>query len=180
MTDKKDVKARTGRVSKAVSDALAKVEKSGNVVTQVCNVVKAAYKGDAVPNSELSAIADDVAVKRAWTTASADARKSEVRKIVRAYVELPEAIKRYKAQCKDDRFTWHTAVRLARCVGQTSTIPQACNMMLGKAKASAAAKATPAAVVKQCLARINNVQTRAAKMIAFRKELNTLYAKHFG
>ncbi len=124
-----------GKVAAAIAKVYGIVAQNGNVITQCVSSAMSVYKGADIPKKDLSAIADKVAMLRKWTPASAGPRKSEVRKILRVYPRLPEAIAAYAK--KHDSFTWHTAVKLARCLGREPALNKALALMDSAPKAAA-------------------------------------------
>ena len=116
-----------GKVAAAIAKVYGIVAQNGNVITQCVTSAMSVYKGADIPKRDLSAIADKVAMLRKWTPASSGPRKSEVRKILRVYPRLPEAITAYAR--KHDSFTWHTAVKLARCLGREPALNKALALM---------------------------------------------------
>jgi len=175
MADKEKPQPRkgAGKVAAAIAKVFDTVENNGSVITQCVTSAKSVYRGAEIPTVDLAYIADNVARIRSWTPTSINARKSEVRKILRAYRELPEAIEKFRK--KSPTFTWHQAVKLARLLGQHSTINKAVAAMV---QVSEAARPNAMTQVLNCLTRIANVETRSQKVIAFRKDLNKLIAKH--
>ena len=160
------------KVASAVSKVLGDVAKQGNIITQCVSAVKAVYKGAEVPKADLSFIANKVAQSRNWSEASAGPRKSEVRKIVRAYMSIPEAVKLYTD--KHDTFTWHTCMKLVTQLNKDQTVKQAVAAMV----ATNAAKPVALKVFAAAITRITNLETRSSKIIAFRKDLVKLLDKH--
>ena len=161
------------KVASAVSKVLGDVAKQGNIITQCVSAVKSVYRGAEVPKADLSFIANKVAQQRNWSEASAGPRKSEVRKIVRAYMSIPEAVKLYTA--KHDNFTWHTCMRLVTQLNKDQTVKQAVAAMVAT---NAANKPTALKVFAAAITRITNLETRSPKIIAFRKDLSKLLDKH--
>lgn len=160
------------KVANTVAKVFGAVAKQGNIITQCVTAVKSVYKGEPVPKADLSFIADNVARIRGWSAASANARKSEVRRIVEAYVTLPEAMEMYAK--KSDTFTWHQAVKLARLLN-SNTPRQAVAAMLA---APSAQKQTAIQVFDSAINRIVNLETRSQKIIGFRRDLAKLLDKH--
>lgn len=173
----KEPKAIVHRGANKVAAAVAKVydsvENSGNVVTQCVTAAMRVYRGNAIPKLDLAYIADNVARIRAWTATSLKQRKSEVRIVLRAYDRLPEAITKYTA--KSESFTWHDAIKLARCLGREPAVNVAVALALSK---NAAKIVTPVMRVGAAISRIMNTETRIAKILAFQLGLESLAEKH--
>lgn len=170
--EKQEARKGASKVAATIAKVLNTVDNQGNMVTQVVASVKAVYKGEPVPKVDLSFIADRVAIARAWSEASAKARKSEVRRIVEAYDTLPEAIQLYKK--KADTFTWHQAVKLARLLN-SNTPKQAVAAMVSVVAGN---RPKPMAVFNAAITRIVNLQTTSKNVIAFRRDLTKLLSKH--
>ena len=143
-----------GKVAAAIAKVYGIVAQNGNVITQCVTSAHAVYKGADIPKKDLSAIADKVAQLRKWTPASSGPRKSEVRKILRVYPRLPEAITAYAR--KHDSFTWHTAVKLARCLGREPALNKALALMDAMPKAD---PATPLELCGKATRRLINLDT---------------------
>lgn len=174
MADTIEVNKGAGKVAAGISKVLDTVSKQGNILHTCVTLVQSVYKGVDVPKADEKFIAEAVARQRKWSAASAGPRKSEVRKIVRNYLAIPEAMKLLAK--KRDTFTWHDAMKLVtRLNNPNFTTKQAVAAML-----SAPVKEKPTALkqVTTCLTRIGNIETRSAKIIAFRKDLSALAAKH--
>lgn len=167
------------KVASGISKVLGDVAKQGNIITQCVSAVNSVYRGAEVPKADLSFIANKVAQQRNWSEASAGPRKSEVRKIIRAYREIPEAVKLYTS--KHSTFTWHTCMRLVTQLnkktasGKPVTVRAAVHGMVLKSKDQ------PTDAMKSfklLISRIENLQTRSPKIIGFRRDLVKLLDKH--
>ena len=173
---KATVKATVGisKVANAIAKAYATQAESGNVITQVCKVAAQVFKGKDANSTDLKEIAKGVARQRGWTPASAGPRMSEVRKIVRNYKRIPEAVTNYMR--KHETFSWHTAMRLITCLNREPALNQALKLM----DVSNAAKqlAKPAKVIALAVSRIMNVDTRAPKIVNFQTALEALAEKY--
>jgi len=158
MSKAKKVKASVHRGAGKVASAIAKVYESidsgGNILTQVCKSAAQVYKGAVIPKPDLKFIAQNVARLREWTPASGQTRMSEVRKILRVYDRLPEAIAAYTS--KHDTFTWHTAVKLARCLNREPSLKHALALMEVKQKA---AQVSPLQACGKACHRLINLET---------------------
>ncbi len=174
--ESKQVKATTGiaKVAAAISKAYETQATSGNVITQVCKICASVFKGKAPNSTDLKTIATTVTRLRGWSKASAGPRASEVRKIVRHYMRIPEAVTKYCAA--NDTFSWHDAMRLLTALNREPALNKALALM-NKSNA-AKAEAKPAKVMGLAISRIMNVDTRAAKLTAFQDALETLATKH--
>ena len=108
-----------------------------------------------------------------WTPKSAGPRKSEVRKMVRNYRTIPEALQVFAK--RNGGVSWHEAMKLLTQLNKGLTIRQAVTACF----ATAVAANVPAPkVLAALLTRISNIETRSAKIIAFRQDLSKLCAKH--
>jgi hypothetical protein len=162
-----------GKVAAAIAKVYGVVAQNGNVITQCVSSAQSVYRGAAIPKADLSVIADTVARLRKWTPTSAGPRKSEVRKILRVYTRLPEAIQAY---CKKhDSFTWHTAVKLARCLNREPSLRQALALMDRKAESKAI---TPLKACGNAVSKIMNLDTRTSKIVGFQNALEALAETH--
>jgi len=161
------------RVANAISTVLGKVAKQGNVITQCVTSLQNTYGGKPVPKADVNAIANTVARLRGWSAASMAPRKSEVRKIVRQYPRINEAVKKYTDT--HDNFTWHTAMRLITCLHREPALNQALKLM----DASNAAKTVkPIKAVGQAVSRIMNIDTTGKQIVGFQNALEALCEKH--
>ena len=100
-----------GKVSAAIAGVYGSLAKSGNIVTQVCKTCATVFRGKPATKAELKHVAENVARLQGWSDKSAGPRKSEVRKIVRNYLAMPEAVELVRR--KTSTFSWHDAMRLA-------------------------------------------------------------------
>lgn len=171
--DKQEVKKGASKVASGIAKVFDTVSKQGNILTQCVTAVKGTYRGAEVPVADERFIADNVARIRNWSKASEGPRKSEVRKIVRNYALIPEAMQLY--QKKHDTFTWHTAMRLVTKLNGGNTPKQAVAAMVATTSANAP---TALKVFAAAITRIVNLETRSSKIIAFRKDLSKLLDKH--
>lgn len=174
---KTDTKEKVNKGASKVASTIAKVfdtvSKQGNIITQCVTSVKAVYRGAEVPAMDERYIADAVARTRGWSPASAAARKSEVRKIVRNYLTIPEAVQLYAK--KHAGLTWHQAMGLLTQLNKGLTPRKAVLAMSVKAEAAVVPAPKQIAAL---LTRISNVETRSQRIIKFRKDLSLLSAKH--
>ncbi len=172
-TEKVTVNRGADKVANAVAAVYDTIDNAGNVVTQCVTAARQVYKGDKIPKIDLSYIADNVARIRGWSPASLKQRKSEVRVILRAYDRLPDAINSYCR--KADGFTWHDAVKLARCLGREPSQLQAVKLALAK---NQPARQTPIKQIGSAVSRIMNTESRIARIVAFQTGLEALATQH--
>lgn len=175
MSKETKVEVRKGatKVASGIAKVFDTVSKQGNILTQCVTSVRSVYRGAEVPVVDERFIADNVARIRNWSKASEGPRKSEVRKIVRNYALIPEAMQLY--QKKHDTFTWHTAMKLVTKLNGGNTPRQAVAAMVAT---SDSAPPNALKVFASCITRIVNLETRSQKIIAFRKDLSKLLDKH--
>lgn len=168
------VSAGATRVANTIAKVFGAVAKQGNVITQCVTSLVGVYGGKPVPKQDINAIATAVARLRGWSDASLEPRKSEVRKIIRQYPRIAEAVKKYTAT--HDTFTWHTAMRLLTCLQREPALNQALALM--DASNTAKGKTTAAKACGMAVSRIMNIDTSAAKIVAFQNDLESLADKH--
>jgi len=173
MAKQTEVKKGASKVAATIAKVFDDVSKQGNIVTQCVSSVRSVYRGVEVPRIDEQFIADNVARIRGWSDKSAGPRKSEVRKIVRNYLKVDEAIAAYRK--KSDTFTWHECMRLLTQLNKDQSIKQAVTACL---VTSAPAKIAAPKQLASLLARISNLETRSTKIIAFRQDLSKLIDKH--
>lgn len=164
-----------GIVANAVAKAIGVVDNSGSLVDSIIASAKRIYKGKDIPDVDLSFIANEVARQRKWSAKSRDVRMSEVRKLVRNYQVLPEAIKKFRA--KSSTCTFHQVVKLARALQSPAnkTVASAVKACLTVKQADAP---TPTVQLNTALTRIASIPLRAPKQVAFRKALFALMRRH--
>lgn len=177
MTTPKQDKPTVNKGALKIANTIAKVydtvSKQGNIVTQCVSIVATMYRGNDVPAIDERFIADNVARIQRWTPKSAGPRKSEVRKMVRNYRTIPEALQVFAK--RNGGVSWHEAMKLLTQLNKGLTIRQAVTACF----ATAVAANVPAPkVLAALLTRISNIETRSAKIIAFRQDLSKLCAKH--
>ncbi len=120
--DAKTINARSA-VAAALSSALTEVSKTGNLMLTVANKAIQQYKGEEIPKDDIESIANTVNDKQGWTGKVGESRMSEVRVILRAYAKLPKYL---EALAKSmDTFSWHDALKLARCVNGDKSVAEA-------------------------------------------------------
>ncbi len=172
----KKTEAKVNKGAAKVANVIAKVYeivgKSGNVVTQCVTSAQSVYKGATIPQQDLVFIANNVSRIRKWTSASATVRKSEVRKILKQYTRLPEAIDAYCA--KHDTFTWHSAVKLARCLDREPAMRPALALM----EARVAEADSPLKALGKAVSKAMNVDTKTVRIVAFQEGLEQLCEQH--
>ena len=172
-----ETKATINKGASKIANTIAKVydavKKQGSIVTQCVTSVATVYKGELVPKADEQFIADNVARIQKWSGKSEGPRKSEVRKIVRNYLTLPEALKLFIK--RNNGATWHDAMKLATQLNKGFTPRQAVTALMTTAEAK---KPNALDVFHSAITRITNIETRSTKVIAFRKDLTVLLAKH--
>ena len=172
-TDAPTVRKGATKVANTIAKVFDAVASGGNIVTQCVSSLRSVYRNAEVPAHEIKFIADNVARIRKWSDSSAGPRKSEVRKIVRNYLKLDEAITMYNK--KSDTFTWHDAMKLLTQLNKDQSPRQAVTACLVTAEP---ARVSAPKRLSNLLASISNLETRSAKIIAFRKDLYKLIDKH--
>jgi len=125
--------ARSAIVSTYVN-ALTSAENTGSLLTQVCEITTRYTKGAEMSDEDMKAIAVSIGKERGWKGLTAQARESEVRVILRASSELPEAIAGYTAKAR--KCDWHTGMKLARCINRGESVKQAITQTYAKAQTS--------------------------------------------
>lgn len=108
--------------AKQFSDALKGLSQM-NIVTQCVKACRAHFLGDTPPKEDVADFANKVAEYRGWSEKSANARKSEVRKVVRNYTRMESACKAVAS--KADTFTWHNAIKVARILNKNPKLSDA-------------------------------------------------------
>lgn len=162
------------KVANAIAKAYATQAGSGNVITQVCKIAASVFKSKDANSTDLKEIATSVARQRGWSPASSGPRMSEVRKIVRNYKRMPEAVTAYLN--KHESFSWHDAMRLLTCLNREPSNAIALRLM-DKSNATKQA-ARPAKVIGLAVSRIMNVDSRTAKIVGFQEALESLCESH--
>ena len=174
MTDTVKVAKGASKVASAISKVLDTVSKQGNIITQCVTSVRQVYKGKAVPEADERFIANSVARLRKWSAKSAGPRKSEVRKMVRHYTRLPEAMQ--KVGAADGNFTWHDAMRLLTCLNAEPALTKAVARFNTK---PTAASVTPLKGVGSACKRLINLDSVAgSKARLFQDAVQTLADTH--
>lgn len=115
--------ARSAIVSSFV-DALSTNESTGSLVTQVCDVARKYLKGDPMTDDDRADICADIASARGWKPKVLKQRKSEVNTVLKAYSDLPEAIKLLSTK-NNGRAQWHDSMKLARRINAGDSIAKA-------------------------------------------------------
>jgi len=172
-TDKSSEKCTAGiaAVGVAIAKAYGKQAISGELLDTVITVCDRIFNGNPANSIDQKRVAEDVARIQGWTKASEGPRKSEVRKIVRNYNRFGEAADAYRA--KHDSFTWHTAMKLLTCLNKEKTLSKALALMVGKETAAP----KPMKVMGNAISKIMNLESKAAKVVAFQDALETLCRK---
>ena len=165
--------AGIGKVSNAIADAFGKQAKSGNIVTQVCKTCATVFNGRAATDAELKHIAESVTRIQGWSEKSAGPRKSEVRKIVRNYRTLPEAVALLAK--KSDTFSWHDAMRLlTQLNNDNNNVKQAVAAMVSN---NATRKPSAIRQLEAALKRAMSIESEASKVVAAQEGIMALCAK---
>jgi hypothetical protein len=164
------------KVASAIAKVFETVSKQGNIITQCVSSVTSVYKGKPVPSTDIAFIANNVARLRGWSKGSEGPRKSEVRKIVRNYTRIPEAMQ--KVGAADGNFTWHDAMRLLTALNAEPALGKAVLRFNAKGPVTKATSATPTKVLGQAVSKIMNLDTRAVKITKFQEALETLCDSH--
>jgi hypothetical protein len=105
-------------ISSAIAKGLREVQGTGSLLTQVCKVAQAMYRGNAIPKADVTAILDDLSARNAWNArgagkASTDqVRRSEYKSVLNAYHTLPEAMTAFHA--RTGRCAWTDGIALSR------------------------------------------------------------------
>ncbi len=172
-TEKPKVGSGAKRVAHALSKAYGDMALStSNVVKHVCKVATDLYGGDYLPSQDVEFVVNQVAKERGWTTASAQARKSEMRTILATYDQLPAACSAFLKQV--GTLTWHNAVRLGReLISADLNISKAVRNAVNKTPEPK----SQAEQMKQACRRIARLSP-GGKMGTFRLEFVTLCGKH--
>lgn len=161
------------KVAGAIAKVFETVSKQGNILTQCVSSVSSVYRGKPVPAQDIAFIANNVARIRGWSSASAGPRKSEVRKIVRNYTRLPEAMQKIGAA--NGNFTWHDAMRLLTCLNAEPALGKALARFSTKTTAKIV---TPLKALGTAVSKIMNLDTRASKITKFQTDLEHLCVTH--
>jgi (2Fe-2S) ferredoxin len=141
--------ARTAIVATFVS-ALESAENTGSLVTQVCDMAAKHLKGEEIEKDDLESLVTDISKARGWKEKALKARSSEVRIVLKSYIELPEAVVAYKAKAK--RCDWHTMLKLARRLVAGDSIKTAVAACLETSVGSPSSKVKPSGRVAGALA----------------------------
>jgi hypothetical protein len=121
--------AHTAIVSSFVH-ALSANDATGSLLTQVCETASKFLKGAEIPKDDRDSIVADIAQARGWKKESYAARASEVNVILRAYVELPDALSAFKQRA--NRCQWHDGMKLARRLNAGDSVSKAVAFALKK------------------------------------------------
>lgn len=115
--------------------ALASAENTGALVTQVCDVANKYTKGESLSDDDMTAIVGAISRERGWKGPAAKSRCSEVRVVLKASTQLPEAIKGFHKRV--GKCDWHTSMKLARCINKGAKIAQAITQTMASKTQSA-------------------------------------------
>mgnify|MGYP001017090212 CR=1 FL=1 len=112
-------------------DALSTNESTGSLVTQVCDVARKYLRGEAMSDDDRADIVTKIASARGWKKNVLKQRSSEVNVVLKAYHELPEAIKLLSTK-NNGRAQWHDSMKLARRINAGDSITKAVAFALKK------------------------------------------------
>lgn len=103
------------KVGAALANAYTSVEMSATHLETVCKVAREAFGGAGIPEDAQKAIVERMVQERgdAWSEETATTRKSEARKVLQAYQQLPEAIATVR---EDGPCDWRGGIKLARLI----------------------------------------------------------------
>jgi hypothetical protein len=105
--------AGVGALSKAYSDALDAAANTASLVTQCVTIARKFYKGKPIPEADMTATLDKIAIIRKWSEGSAKVRRSEAKNVLTQYALLGDAIAKFRKKNKGN-CSWHQVVTLAR------------------------------------------------------------------
>lgn len=146
-----------------------------SIVTQCVSACAAHFQGDTPDAKAIKEFADGVAEIRGWSESSARARKSEVRNIVRNYQRLPAAVDAVRNDSRNEGFTWHNAVKVARLCKTHSTDKA---LVAAYYDTPPPKRVTPTAKIDKALDVIAETTTTSKKYKAFQADVLKLAAKH--
>lgn len=133
------MKASTSLSSTAISaiassfvDALSTNESTGSLVTQVCDTARKYLRGEPISDDNRADIVTKIASARGWKKNVLKQRASEVNVVLKAYDELPEAIKLLSTK-NNGRAQWHDSMKLARRINAGDSVQKAVAFALKKA-----------------------------------------------
>lgn len=106
-------KATRDTVVKAINEAYDSVDDQSGLALRVANAAMGAYKGDAIAQDERDSILAAVVEAHDWSDATAKVRRSEIGKILAAYMHLPDAIPKAR-EVNGGCFNWRDGVALSR------------------------------------------------------------------
>lgn len=98
-------------------------DRSGLLLTTVCDAVYKIVKGKPLPDADRADIVSNIGEKRGWSKASYDVRAAEVNTVLKNYATLREAIKALTTAT--DACTWHQAIELSRLLNRKKTVKAA-------------------------------------------------------
>ena len=136
-----------GAIVSSFVDALSTNESTGSLVTQVCDVARKYLKGEPIADGDRADIVRDIASARGWKKNVIKQRASEVNVVLKAYHELPEAIK-LLASRNAGRAQWHDSMKLARRINAGDSVSKAVAFALKKGQSP---KSTPSGRVAGAL-----------------------------
>lgn len=133
--------ARSAIVSTYIT-ALNTAENTGALVTQVCDVANKYTKGESLSDDDMTAIVGGIARERGWKGPALKSRASEVRVVLKAAKQLPEAIEGFRKRA--DKCDWHTSMKLARCINRGEKVKDAIAHTFASKAAGQSKGSTPA------------------------------------
>jgi hypothetical protein len=104
-------------------DALDTQERSGMLLTTVCDAVYKNCKGKPLPDADRKDIVSSIGKRRKWSSESASVRAAEVNTVLKNYSALRDAIKRLTNAT--DACTWHQAIALSRALNKGASLATA-------------------------------------------------------
>lgn len=105
-------------------DALSTNESTGSLVTQVCDVARKYLRGEAMSDDDRASIVTKIASARGWKKNVIKQRSSEVNVVLKAYDQLPEAIKLLSTK-NNGRAQWHDSMKIARRLNAGDSVQKA-------------------------------------------------------
>lgn len=116
-------------------DALSTNESTGSLVTQVCDTARKYLRGEPITDDNRADIVTKIASARGWKKNVLKQRSSEVNVVLKAYDQLPEAIK-LLATRNNGRAQWHDSMKLARRINAGDTVQKAVAFALKPGRSS--------------------------------------------
>jgi hypothetical protein len=138
-------------IASAIAKGLSQVNATGSLLTQVCKIAHAQFRGKEIPKQDIDAVLVELASTQKWKAASVAVRQSEYRSVLQKYAQLEETMKAFQARM--GKCTWHDGIALSRLLrkkgpvaaaiahakrGKTSKAENPANVSRSDAKASLA------------------------------------------